>query len=112
MRGAMICVSVMLAVLQLWPIIFSRSTTRPIPANAPFARQIGANTLPKPLPTFVRDNPKPTSHFTQLLEEEPVIDCDKSYRRALQACAPSDDHCHLRAADRFDLCDARGFLSQ
>lgn len=105
MRNAMICVSVMLALLQAWPVIFGHRggiapTTAPVLAAAPRVTMAvaKASTAPKMMPT-VASAPAPKT-------------CYQQYRAKFGQCAAGDRVCHIKIADQWDLCEATGMWPQ
>ncbi len=112
MRRAMICVSVMLAVLQLWPMVFGKNATASTAAMASPAQVIVSSAPITPRPAVLTREVKLANNFAQAPEKTPVINCYKSYQIAFEACSPADGQCRVKAADHWDLCDARGFWSE
>ena len=92
MRRAMICVSVMLALLQVWPMLFGRK----LPSTAAVAA-VAPRIAPKA--------PRVLVAATMTVPEN----CAQHYRRASGACATGDPACQAGATDKWDLCEATGF---
>ena len=112
MRKVMICVSVMLALLQLWPMVFGHRMMPSVPAKAAEMQMVAsaavsnaghrvsqlvpavaAKPVSKPLPATGAANP---------------IGCYQRYQMAYRACTPTDGGCRMAAADHWDLCEATG----
>lgn len=110
MRRVMICVSVMLAILQLWPMVMGNYVT---PAQvaataAPSAR--AATTRPEKIAAFVGGNPvNPIKRSNQVAVTPGQVSCYRHYEIAFGACSPADRDCRMKAADQWDLCEATGF---
>ena len=106
MRKAMICVCFMLALLQVWPMIFGHrageasaavsAVTAPIVAPKPVAAVAVAAIAPAPAQVSVPGSVQPKS-------------CYKQYEAVNNACSRGDQACHAKAADKWDLCEATGF---
>ncbi len=105
MRNAMICVSVMLALFQAWPVVFGHRagiapTAAPVLAAAPRVTMAvaKASTIPKMVPA-VASVPAPKT-------------CYQQYRAKFGHCAAADQVCHIKTADQWDLCEATGMWPQ
>jgi hypothetical protein len=101
MRKAMICVSVMLALFQLWPMVFGRHATSntagaAVVAAAPRVVQAVAiaEKVPQMTPASV-SVPAPRSCYTR-------------YKAEFQQCRAGDQLCHAKMAEHWDLCEATG----
>lgn len=112
MRRAMICVSVMLAVLQLWPLVFGQNSANQAAQSPPVPQKILSSAPVAPHPAVFTEQAKLANNFAPVSEKMPVINCDRRYRQASAACAPRDGDCRMRATDKWDVCDARGFWSE
>lgn len=104
MRNAMICVSIMLTLFLVWPVVFGggdnlyRAIAAPTPQRvvAPLASEA------RLIKTEVRkiSSPRPLV----------VEGCRTRYERAYAACPMNNGTtCRQRVADRWDLCEATGF---
>ena len=95
----MICVSFMLAIVQLWPLVFSGSGSKNPIAQARFmpAAQAAAKPVTLTVPNRVR--PAPSGMPT----------CYQRYERAYASCGVGKAGCQLRAGDNWDICEATGF---
>lgn len=96
MRRAMMCVGFMLAMVELWPVVFGHSDSGNPVMEAQFvpsARAAGRSLTPARL----RASPigMPT--------------CYQRYERAYNACRPGDGACRLQMGDNWDVCEATGF---
>ena len=105
MRKAMICVSVMLALFQLWPVVFGRPggkapTAAAVAAVAPRAvlAVATASTMPELTPASA-SAPAPKS-------------CYRQYQAKFAQCPAADQACHVKVADQWDLCEAKGIWPQ
>jgi hypothetical protein len=103
MRKAMICVSFMLVLLQVWPMLFGHragEATAAISAEESAPRLIAAvattKAIPIPAAVSVPGNGAPMS-------------CYKHYKAVFAGCSKGDQTCHIKAADAWDLCEATGF---
>lgn len=99
MRRAMICASFMLAIVQLWPLIFGGwgndnpvATARLVPA---------AQAATRPLPVKV------PARIKAARSDLPT--CYQRYERAYATCGGGNADCQLRAGDNWDVCEATGF---
>lgn len=98
----MICASVMLALFQVWPMIFGQRTgvlaaqnsVRPAPKLAPAAPTVRATPVQAKVSDTVSAAPK---------------SCQVQYQAASSRCSATDQACNIRATDRWDICDATGF---
>ncbi len=98
MRKWMICASVVLAVFQLWPMMFGHKANGGVAASmaTPHLVAAVASTTVAPIKVAaVRPVGPPQSCYTH-------------YRAVYSACAVGDRACHLHAADAWDLCEATG----
>lgn len=104
MRKLMICASVALAMFQLWPMVFGRAradVAQTVASVAPKTVVAVANgtDLPRIVPVSTAPVPAPRS-------------CYRQYQAHFAACPASDQMCHVKAADDWDLCEATGFWPQ
>lgn len=103
MRGAMICVSVMLAIVLAWPSVFG-STGRKSPVlDIPVPVKAAA-------PAFGEQTRKAASAGLGMLippASAKPESCERHHSRAIQACG-SDTACQAAASDKWDLCQATG----
>ncbi|OYY91353.1 MAG: hypothetical protein B7Y45_03500 [Sphingomonas sp. 28-66-16] len=106
MRGAMICVSVMLAILQLWPMVFGRQAST-FPSSE--AAQIAPAERAKMVPAVAAGAMSAPVMTIKAVEKAPKTDCYKQYTDAFQKCSPGNGQCRMAAADLWDLCEATGF---
>ncbi len=104
MRRAMICVSFMLAVLQLWPVVFGRGEDSGGAAAA--ARAIPAAVAhPAPLST---DAAKALASKPKLVARQSMPTCYQTYERKFGQCGGGDSACQLKVGDDWDVCEATG----
>ena len=103
MRKAMICVSMMLVLLQVWPMLFGHragEASAAISAEAEVPRVIAAvattRAIPVPAAVSVPGDGAP-------------VGCYKRYKAVFAACSTDDKACRIKAADQWDLCEATGF---
>jgi hypothetical protein len=110
MRKAMICVSVMLALLQLWPMVMGKSVTpAQVASTAAPSAQAAAPRVTK-VAALIGGNPvNPIKSANQPAGSAGQVSCYRHYEIAFAACAPSDRACRMKAADQWDLCEATGF---
>ncbi len=101
MRKAMICVCVMLAMVQVWPMIFGHRAGEASAAVSEHVQQ--AKLIPAvatvqlaPAKVSVPAGGAPKS-------------CYRQYQTVFATCAKNDQACHIKAADQWDLCEATGF---
>ncbi len=101
----MICVSVMLAILQIWPMMFGQDSNRAIAAEpvrvVAMARPAAKNVAILPVPQPVAGEPK--AAIPQMES------CLRLYQRALSECRYGDTDCRLRLSNRWQVCEATGF---
>ena len=98
----MICASVMLALFQVWPMIFGQRTgalaaatsVRSVAKLAPAAPTVRATPVQAQVNNAVSAAPK---------------SCQVQYQAASSRCSATDHACNIRATDRWDICDATGF---
>lgn len=110
MRRAMICVSVMLAILQLWPMVFGQSHV-----SVESAAQASKPTLVASRETVpaVATQPAPAVKYAaQVSEPKPQLSCYRRYQAVYAACSSNDGSCRMKAADNWDLCEATGLWPQ
>lgn len=102
MRRAMICVSVMLAFVQVWPMIFGNRSV--VDVASPGARAAVVIAVP---PRAVRPTVK-LAHVVPAKASAPSS-CFARYRARYAACAKGDLACGTTASNQWDLCEATGF---
>jgi hypothetical protein len=102
----MICVSVMLAILQIWPMMFGHDGNQAIAAEP-----VTVVATPQPLEqkVAVLPVPQPVVAGESRVEIPPMESCLSAYRRALNECRHGDSGCSLRVSDRWQVCEATGF---
>jgi hypothetical protein len=98
MRTWMICASIVLAALQLWPIVCGHNSNSAASASTPSPQLVAAVATSSAAPIKVAAS-KPAG---------PPQSCYTHYRAVYSACVVGDRACHLRAADAWDLCEATG----
>lgn len=102
----MICVSIMLAMLQIWPMVFGKDS---LPTAAMAANLLHRATASAPRPKLAYNEaayvPAKVNAAPKLSMQET---CYQHYRRAFKACDVNSQSCHLDVADRWDLCEATG----
>ena len=102
MRKAMICVSVLLALFQIWPMVFGHDGVGALAAATP------ARPMPAIVP--VASAAKTTSIATRPGNNGNVLkSCQALYRETASVCSVTDPACGNRAIDKWDICDATGF---
>ncbi|QIG80608.1 hypothetical protein [Stakelama tenebrarum] len=108
MRNAMICVSIMLAVFLGWPLAFGGNgeagygpqLAKP---DSAAAAQVQPTESPTAAVADTKGEPEAASH------QGPPESCYNHYQRAVRLCpANRGAGCRLKAADDWDLCEARG----
>lgn len=101
MRNALICISVMLAVLLAWQSFFDGK-------GGDAAKHAIARALDTKLE---REKPKPAAGVSISMLIPPAaakpVPCDRSYAKAVRECG-LDASCRMAAADHYDLCQATG----
>jgi len=103
MRKAMICVSVMLVLLQVWPMLFGHRAGE---ASAAISAEA---TAPKLIPAVATTTVIPIPAAVSVAGDCAPVSCYKHYTAVFSACSPDDQACHIKAADQWDLCEATGF---
>ena len=101
MRKAMICVCVMLAMLQVWPMIFGPRAGEASAAISERAEK------PKLLPAVATARTIPAK--VSVPAGGALKSCYKQYQAAFAICSRDDQACHIKTADQWDLCEATGF---
>ena len=105
MRKLMIGASVLLAMFQVWPLVFGGrapvGAARVVTSAAPRVVEAVATSgdLPRIVPVSTMPAPAPES-------------CYRQYQAHFAACRAGDQACHVKAADDWDLCEATGFWPQ
>jgi hypothetical protein len=101
----MICVSVMLAILQIWPMMFGHDANQAIAAEPlrpiPPTRGAARNVVILPVPQPADGQSRAVIPAMQ--------SCLGLYREALNECRRGDANCTLTASDRWQVCEATGF---
>lgn len=110
MRRAMICITVMLALLQGWPLVFG---SKPAPVEmamtaAQTTAHVAAGASSQLVPAIASTTPKPQMLAAQAPKKAKQLSCYRHYEIAAAACAPSDRACRMKASDQWDLCEATG----
>jgi len=103
MRRAMICVSVMLALFLVWPMIFGQH------GEGVASAAIATRAVPKPVPAVAVATVIPIPAKVSLPAAVAPKSCYKHYQAAVQQCARGNQACGINAADQWDLCEATGF---
>ena len=98
MRKWMICASFVLAMLQLWPMVFGHKVNAEVQAAVPSTQLIPAVATAKSSPIKVAVS----------ASSGPQQSCYTHYRAAYSVCIAGDHTCRLHAADAWDLCEATG----
>lgn len=107
MRKMMICVSVMLALVQLWPMVFGHQMMPTAPAIAAQAvALVSPGRVGQAIPAVAKHADKNALPATGAANP---IGCYQRYQRAYSACSPDSSGCRMQAADHWDLCEATGF---
>ncbi|GAA0337058.1 hypothetical protein GCM10009087_54380 [Sphingomonas oligophenolica] len=101
MRKAMICVCVMLAMVQVWPMLFGHRAGEASAASSERAAQ------PKLIPAVATAKIVPAK--VSMPAGGAPKSCYKQYQAAFAVCAKDDQACHIKTADQWDLCEATGF---
>lgn len=101
MRRAMICVSIMLAMLQVWPMMFGHRT---VGAGAVSV----AASLPKTIPAVALASSKPRIEAAAAVSTPLPKSCYRQYQAKFGQCPAGDQACHVKVADDWDLCEATG----
>jgi len=102
MRKAMICVSVMLLLLQVWPMLFGHRAGEASAA-------ISAEEAPKLIAAVATTKPIPVPAAVSVPADGAPVSCYKHYKAVFAGCSRDDQACHIKAADQWDLCEATGF---
>lgn len=98
MRRVVICASLLLAMVQMWPLVFGGSGD-------------GASQGPRFVPAAhaaVRPLASTASGAVQFAQYG-MPTCHQRYARAYARCEASAAGCQLRASDNWDVCEATGF---
>lgn len=100
MRNALICISVMLALVLAWQSFFDGK-----------AGDAADQVLAKALDTKLEhEKLKPAAVSLSMLIPPAAakpVPCDRSYARAVRECG-IDASCRMAASDHYDLCQATG----
>ena len=102
MRRAMICITMMLLMVQVWPVVFGH---RPGAASAAISIPIP----PRPVAAVATAKLVPVSASTIASGTGAMRSCYRQYQAAFAMCPSGDKACHFKAADKWDLCEATGF---
>jgi hypothetical protein len=111
----MICLSVMLALVQLWPVVFGHRMMPTVPAKAAEVLQLASA---KPIAAPHRVSQPVPAAATGTAKSLPAtgaanpIGCYQRYQLAYRACSPRDSGCRMAAADHWDLCEATGLWKE
>ena len=106
MRKAMICVSMMLVLLQVWPMLFGHRAGEASAA-------ISAETqVPKVIPAVATTQSIPIPAAVSVPGDGAPVGCYKRYTAVFAACSRDDQACHIKAADQWDLCEATGLWAK
>jgi len=103
MRKAMICVSFMLVLLQVWPMLFGHRAGE---ASAAISAEEKA---PKLIAAVATTTEIPVPAAVSVPRDGAPVSCYKRYRAVFAACSEDDKACQIKAADQWDLCEATGF---
>ncbi|MEG3122642.1 hypothetical protein U1738_01835 [Sphingomonas sp. GB1N7] len=98
MRKAMIGITAMLALIQIWPAMFG---------------QRSAADLSVPAAHAAASSPIPTRRgAASAWETTTPPACAPQYRETLAACTKGDRACSNKAVNAWDVCEATGFWPQ
>ena len=101
MRRAMICVSFMLAVVQIWPMVFgAKGDSGAAVAAAPAIPAAVAQPVPG-VAKSLTNKPKPGAR-------QSMPTCYQTYERKFGQCGGGDAACQLSVNDAWDVCEATG----
>jgi hypothetical protein len=98
MRRAMVGITTMLVLLQVWPSVFGQRSASDI--SVPLAHAASGNPV---------DQVRGTASAWET-SNPPA--CFAGYRRTLNACAKGDTACAAKTTNAYDLCEATGFWPQ
>lgn len=101
MRKAMICISVMLALFQLLPMLYGhRMSTSAAQAavSQPVSKRMEAVAIADKMPQMTPASVSVPGPKT----------CYRQYRVKYDRCQAGDRACHAKMADQWDLCEATG----
>ena len=101
----MICVSVMLALFQLWPIVFGQRSPTTV------AQAAVANAAPKRVEAVAMVDKLPQMTPAAVSIPAPKS-CYRQYRVKFDQCPAGDQICRAKMADQWDLCEATGMWPQ
>ena len=101
MRKAMIFVCVMLAMLQVWPMVFGHR------AGEASAAISDRTEKPRLIPAVATTQLVPAT--VSMPASGAPKSCYKQYQAAFATCSKDDQACHIKTADQWDLCEATGF---
>lgn len=108
MRRAMICVCFMLALLQLWPMVFGGSSdagaavaASPAAVTAPVAPRVVRVAATRAATPVAGARPRPAALS--------MPSCYQLYERAFAQCGSGNPACQLKTGDHWDVCEATGF---
>lgn len=112
MRRAMICVSFMLAILQLWPMVFGQKSGGAANAAQSEPRFVAAaQAAPRSVAAVARRDMTPIPVKARATDA-PMPSCYHLYEKAFARCGPGGAACQLKAGDAWDVCEATGFWPQ
>lgn len=109
MRKAMICVSALLAMFQLWPLVFGHGL---IGGTAATAAHAAAAAAPKAVAAIATDSTVPRLVEVSTAPVAAPKSCYRQYQAHFARCSPGDQACRVKAADDWDLCEATGMWPQ
>ena len=101
----MICVSVVLALFQMWPLFFGHRG-----AAAPSAAAVVA-AAPHAVLAVARVSATPQMTPAAMPVPAPKS-CYRQYQAKFGQCSAADQACHVKTADQWDLCEATGMWPQ
>lgn len=110
MRRAMICITVMLALVQGWPLVFGGKQT-PVEVAVSAVRSTAnaaAGGSTQLVPAVASASSRPNQLIGQAPRSKGQLSCYRHYEIAFAACSPRDRACRMGAADQWDLCEATG----
>ncbi|MGJ3649604.1 hypothetical protein ACLB0R_14160 [Sphingomonas sp. GlSt437] len=105
----------MLAVVQLWPMVFGHHIMPTTPARAADVRAATQLITPsravasQMVPAVVE---RPAAKTLPATGKDNPIGCYQRYQIAYRECRSNDGGCRMGAADKWDLCEATGFWKE
>lgn len=111
MRRAMICVSVMLAMFQVWPMVFGQRGEAGAAQAAAVVpqRKAAISAVPQAAAAVISPAIKPVAGKVVVKRASAMPTCFQQYQRVYAQCGNGDPSCQLRAGDHWDVCEATGF---